>query len=53
MNRGSIPGIAVLYSPVVRISGFHSEDPGSIPGIGIILLIQVCWPVGMGISLKS
>ena len=26
----------VLYSPMVRISDFHSDDPGSIPGIGEI-----------------
>ena len=26
--------LAIPYSLVVRISGFHPEDPGSIPGVG-------------------
>ena len=33
-NHTKIAVIYIPYSLVVRISGFHPEDPGSIPGVG-------------------
>ena len=29
------------YGLVVRISGFHPDGPGSIPGVGMILVVSL------------